>query len=639
MPAPDMSTPDMLNNDLPPDLPTVQSTESRAGEYRSRLSQQRNFQRAHQRRASLIGYTAVFFLLLGVAIGLVVLLARGVSPYWIFIPSAGFLIFTASHSRALRHVRRCERVIAFYERGLARLENRWMGAGQSGEQFLDPSHPYARDLDLFGKGSIFELLCSARTRTGEQTLANWLLAPAEPAEVLERQSAIADLRGRLDLRENLAVAAEDIRSNIPPAALAEWGERPPVLQSSFVRTLLPVLAVAWIASAAAWAIWGHKFPAIALTIINVAVYYKFRARAAASLSSIGEASHDLDLLAQLLVLLECENFSSPRLVKLQHGLQASNAASSTSPGATSISPSTTPEPVSRAVAELHRRVEMMLWSHHIIVQIIDFLLLWNLQCAFAIDAWRSQHGCSIRAWLSAVGEVEALSDLASYAYEHPHDVFPEFAPASAGSPCFHAVGLAHPLIPEAASIRNDLRLDTDLRLIIISGPNMAGKSTFIRAVGINAVLAQCGAPVRARRLQISQLNVAASVVVLDSLQGGISRFYAEILRLRQITELAKGPIPVLYLLDELLQGTNSHDRRIGAEAILRSLFNRGAIGLVTTHDLALTEIAAALGPQATNAHFEDRIENGKLHFDHRLSPGIVQTSSALELMRSIGLEV
>jgi hypothetical protein len=632
MPAPDMSTPDISKHDPPP----AQSAESPAAEYRSRLSQQRNFLRAHQRRASLIGYTAVFFLLLGVALGLVVLLARAVSPYWIFIPFAGFLIFTASHSRALRHVRRCERVIAFYERGLARLENRWMGAGQSGEQFLDPSHPYARDLDLFGKGSIFELLCSARTRTGEQTLANWLLAPASPDEVLQRQSAVGDLRGRLDLRENLAVAAEDVRSNIPPEALAKWGEKPPLLQSPFMRALLPVLAVAWIASAVAWAIWGHRFPAIALTIINVAVYYKFRARAAASLSSVGEASRDLDLLAQLLVILERENFSSPRLIKLQQGLQASAPATS---AADPASASHKPEPVSRAVAELHRRVELMLWSHHIIVQIIDFLLLWNLQCAFAIDAWRAQHGRSIRAWLSAVGEVEALSDLASYAYEHPHDVFPEFAPVPAGSPCFHAEGLAHPLIPETAAIRNDLKLDADLRLIIISGPNMAGKSTFIRAVGINAVLAQCGSSVRARRLQISQLNVAASVVALDSLQGGISRFYAEILRLRQITELAKGPIPVLYLLDELLQGTNSHDRRIGAEAILRSLFNRGSIGLVTTHDLALTEIAAALGPQATNAHFEDRIENGKLHFDHRLSPGIVQTSNALELMRSIGLEV
>jgi DNA mismatch repair ATPase MutS len=168
---------------------------------------------------------------------------------------------------------------------------------------------------------------------------------------------------------------------------------------------------------------------------------------------------------------------------------------------------------------------------------------------------------------------------------------------------------------------------------------MAGKSTFLRSVGINAVLAQCGAPVRARRLRLSRLSVAASVCVLDSLQGGISRFYAEIARLKLIVDLTRGPSPVLFLLDELLQRTNSHDRRIGAEAIARSLFEHGAIGLITTHDLALAKIADSLGSGAANFHFEDRLENGKLRFDYHLTSGIVQTSNALELMRSIGLDV
>jgi DNA mismatch repair ATPase MutS len=168
---------------------------------------------------------------------------------------------------------------------------------------------------------------------------------------------------------------------------------------------------------------------------------------------------------------------------------------------------------------------------------------------------------------------------------------------------------------------------------------MAGKSTFVRAVGINAVLAQCGAPVHARRLRLSPLAVGASICVLDSLQGGISRFYAEIKRLKQITDLAQGPIAVLFLLDEFLQGTNSEDRRSGAEAMVRSLVERGAIGLVTTHDLALARIAEQLGPRAANAHFQDRLENGKLFFDYQLRPGVVKTSNALELMRSIGLDV
>ena len=253
-----------------------------------------------------------------------------------------------------------------------------------------------------------------------------------------------------------------------------------------------------------------------------------------------------------------------------------------------------------------------------------------------IEAWRKQYGAEVRGWLAALGEMEALSDLASYSYEHPADVFPEF---TAESPCFEAEALAHPLMPEATAIRNSLSLSRELRLVIISGPNMAGKSTFVRAVGVNAVLAQCGAPVRATKLRISPLAVAASVCVLDSLQGGISRFYAEIIRLKLITDMTKGPVPVLFLLDELLSGTNSHDRRLGAEAVVRGLFERNAVGLVTTHDLSLTEIANTLGDRAANVHFEDRIEDGQLRFDYHLASGIVQTSNALQLMRSIGLDV
>ncbi len=295
-------------------------------------------------------------------------------------------------------------------------------------------------------------------------------------------------------------------------------------------------------------------------------------------------------------------------------------------------------PASVAVAKLNRLIQLLESRRNQVVAVLEPFVMWSVQLTFAIVAWRRAHGPSIRKWLEAVGELEALSDFAGYAYEHPRDVFPEFAADGTGG-CLDATGFAHPLIPEDRVVRNDLKLDTAMRLVVISGPNMAGKSTFIRAVGVNAVLAQCGAPVRAERLRVSRLTVAASVCILDSLQGGISHFYAEITRLKLITDLAKGSSPVLYLLDELLSGTNSHDRAIGAEAIVRTLFERGALGLVTTHDLALAEIVNTLGSASTNAHFEDHLKDGKLGFNHRLSPGIVKTSNALQLMRSIGLEI
>jgi hypothetical protein len=508
--------------------------------------------------------------------------------------------------------------VTYYERALARIDHRWMGTGETGERFENPSHPYSRDLDLFGVGSLFELLCIARTRGGQETLAKWLLQPASPAQVLARQSAVVELQGRLDLREDLAVLAEEAHSLESAEVLAAWAEGEPLLASRLLRWASATLAGLWLVSIIAWMIWDRGFPALVISAINVSFNLAYRRRVGTVVSTVEIAARDLGLLAGVLARLESEQFASPRLAELRAALQSQGW------------------PPSRWIARLNRLMEYLDSRRNLIVKSIDPFVLWTLQCAGAVEAWRKRTGPAVRRWLVSVGEFEGLCSLGGYAYEHPADVFPEFAETS---PCFEAEGLAHPLLSDRDAVRNDLCLGGDLRVIIISGPNMAGKSTLVRAVGINAVLAQCGAPVRARRLRLSPLAVGASLCVLDSLQGGISRFYAEIKRLKQITDLTQGPLAVLFLLDEFLQGTNSHDRRLGAEAMVRSLVERGAIGLVTTHDLALAEIAPGLGPRAANAHFQDRLEDGKLLFDYRLQPGVVETSNALNLMRSIGLDV
>jgi DNA mismatch repair ATPase MutS len=235
-----------------------------------------------------------------------------------------------------------------------------------------------------------------------------------------------------------------------------------------------------------------------------------------------------------------------------------------------------------------------------------------------------------------VAEVEALASFGTYSYENADDIYPELVPTG---PLFEAVGLCHPLLPRGHCVPNDLTLNDDVRLALVSGSNMAGKSTLLRAVGVAAVLAQAGAAVRATRLRLSPLAVGATLRIQDSLQSGRSRFFAEITRLRQIVALAEGSRPVLYLLDELLAGTNSHDRRLGAAAVLRELVSRRAIGLVTTHDLALTQIVDELAPHAVNVHFADEFRDGELHFDYRLHPGVVGHSNALALMRAVGLSV
>jgi hypothetical protein len=298
-------------------------------------------------------------------------------------------------------------------------------------------------------------------------------------------------------------------------------------------------------------------------------------------------------------------------------------------------------------------VEMHDWQHNAFFVPIGLILMWGTHVAWSIEGWRRRHGRLVAAWLRAVGEFEALVSLSAYRYEHPADPFPELRtdgstlagePSSAGESrawlpaLFVGTALAHPLLASAKAVRNDVRLDAGQRLLIVSGSNMSGKSTLLRTVGVNAVLAFAGAPVRAAGLLLSPLAIGATLRIQDSLLEGRSRFYAEISRLRELAEMAKGPAPLLFLLDELLHGTNSHDRLVGATGVLRSLLERGAIGLVTTHDLALTAAHTELA-HATNVHFEEWFEEGEMRFDYTVKAGPVTRSNALALMRAVGLDV
>ena len=255
----------------------------------------------------------------------------------------------------------------------------------------------------------------------------------------------------------------------------------------------------------------------------------------------------------------------------------------------------------------------------------------------AFERWRRESGPQIRVWAGAVAEFEALSSFAALAYERPRWTMPELNQSPEGQ--FVATGLKHPLLAEASSVPNDVALDSERRMIVVSGSNMSGKSTLLRAVGLNAVLAWAGAPVAAGHLRVSELQVGASIQVNDSLQDHRSRFFAEISRLRQIVDLTKGPKAVLFLLDELLSGTNSHDRRIGAAGIVRELLRVNTVGLLTTHDLALANIQQDVNASVINMHFEDHMNGKDMVFDYKLKPGVVTRSNALELMRAVGLEV
>ena len=544
-----------------------------------------------------------------------------ISVWWLLIPLAVFAALVIVHARVVERLQRSKRAIQFYERGLARLGDHWIGSGESGERFRDPGHVYAEDLDLFGKGSLFELLSTARTRAGEDILARWMLEPAAADEVAARHLAVEELRPLLDLREDLAVLGSAVRSTLDPDAAAAWGEAPEVRFPAAARYVAPFLAAAVVISFSLYmAGVFSRTPFLAALLVVLAYGFFVGSRTLQVATAVNSPSHDLALLAKLLERIEHEPLRAPLLQQLHARLKT---------GTQSIA--------SAQIAHLGRLVARLDWQRNLVFMPIAWALLWGAQLAMAMERWRKVSGRHIRAWIDTAGEFEALCSLAGYSYEHPSDVFPELSELAGG--LFEAQSLAHPLMPAAHSVRNDVELGGDTRLWIVSGSNMSGKSTLLRTIGINAVLAWAGAPVRAARLKISPLTLGASIRVQDSLQDGRSRFYAEITRLREIVALTNGPRPVLFLLDELLSGTNSHDRQAGASAIVRALIDRGAMGLITTHDLALAHIAEALPGRAVNVHFADTLENGQLHFDYRLQPGVVERSNALDLMRSVGLEV
>ncbi len=544
-----------------------------------------------------------------------------ISPWWLLLPLAVFGALVIVHARVIEHLDRTIRAAQFYDRGIARLEDRWMDGGETGERFRNPAHVYAEDLDLFGKASLFQLLSTARTRAGEDTLARWLLAPASADEVAARHEAIQELRPLLDLREDLAVLGSAVRSSLDPDAVARWGEAPEVRFPAGSRYVAPLLAAAVVLSFSLYmASVLTRTPFLAVLLVTLAYGFFLGSRTLHVATAVSSPSHDLALLAKLLQRVEREPFRAPLLQSLQARLTAGHQLKA-----------------SAEIAYLGRLVARLDWQRNLVFAPIAMALLWSAQVAMAIERWRKVSGRHVREWIDTAGEFEALCSLAGYSYEHPADIFPELTSTPEG--CFEAKAIAHPLMPDAHAIRNDVKLGGDTRLWIVSGSNMSGKSTLLRTVGINTVLAWAGAPVRARSLKISPLSLGASIRVQDSLQDGRSRFYAEITRLREVVALTSGPRPLLFLLDELLSGTNSHDRQAGASAIVRALIDRGALGLITTHDLALAHIADALPGRAANVHFADTLENGELHFDYRLQPGVVERSNALDLMRSVGLEV
>jgi hypothetical protein len=541
-----------------------------------------------------------------------------------------FIGLVLVHARIDQAARRVAAAVRFHERGLARLSHSW-GSLPNAVSPVEADHPYARDIDVFGHASLMSIVDATETRFGQERLAR-LLSTANPAgwpqEVIERQEAARDLSSRFALRERLAVLGgllppDDRRDALAVLAWAEGSEHEVSTAIRWLAWLLPAFAVG---AAAFGPSLGLSAGAVTgLVAVDIVLGNFVGARMARMLDSVSARRSWVAQWQALIAAIESESFEAPRLIGLRRGFASSGRSASSE------------------IASLERIVSFADARYNEAFRyVLGAALFWNVHCAFALLRWRARAGAHLRSWLDTLGEVEALASLGTFAFEHP-----DFAwPALASEPVFEAKALGHPLIADGQRVGNDVSLPSSGFALVVTGSNMSGKSTLLRAVGINAILASAGAPVCARSLRIGPLKVATSVRIEDSLEGGVSHFYAELQRLKRIIDLSRlpelagaSPAAVLFLLDEILHGTNSRERIVGARAVVRALVAHGALGMVSTHDLGITVLERELEGRVANAHFEEQVVGETMTFDYVLRPGVVHSSNALRLMRAVGIDV
>jgi uncharacterized membrane protein YfcA len=563
-----------------------------------------------------------------------------------------FGVLVVVHARVHEAKERKVAAVRFHERALARMAGKWRAFTSIGEKWALETHPYAGDLDVFGKSSLFQLLDATSTRFGEEVLARWLsgdaatpasgprsaddaaegVSPVTFADAVHaRQAAVRDLAPRVAVREELAVVGSLLDEGKPdPRPFVMWAGQAGAAQGKALPGSLRILAVVMplLTIGTAVAASFGLLPRVAFLapfVLCLLILASLRPRLAPNLEAASSKETALSRYAGMLAILENEPFEAPALVALQKRLRESGASATKEMAS-----------LSRIVGFLDAR------NNEVFRFFIGPMLMWDLWCALALDAWRARAGRVAFGWFRALAELEALASLAGFCFERPDHTFPEIVEDAT----FEAVTLGHPLIEADKRVSNDVDVKGPGHALVVTGSNMSGKSTLLRAMGINVVLANAGAPVCAKSMRVGRIVVATSMRVSDSLDEGTSRFYAELKKLKLVLDLARKSKKhdakegtVLFLLDEILHGTNTRERLIGARAILRELLAQGAMGAVSTHDLSLGDLEAEMPERVRNVHFEEQVSGDVMTFDYKLRTGIVQSSNALRLMKIVGLDV
>ncbi|MTI31763.1 MutS-related protein [Xanthovirga aplysinae] len=538
----------------------------------------------------------------------------------LFIGPIGFAFLVRYHNRISYEKKHNGILKEINEEEIARLKGKLRGL-PSGDTYLEADHPYALDLDIFGQNSLFQLLCRATTSAGKEMLAKWLLKGAQLNEVESRQEAVKELSQKLEWRQNFQasgrhyeVQEEENHTQI----LLNWLKEPNKLSRNpfyvIGAWLLPLSVLAYI-PAMMYLEWNYYGLSV-IVLLNIFFLGSVQAYAQDTHRKTSGSVKTLKAYSSLIGMIEGEEFSSNKLKGLQAAFKHENQKSSTE------------------IKRLGFILDNLDSRANLVYHIFNILFILDIQWLLRAERWRSNMKSDVNKWFEAISEFEVLSGMAALNFSNPDFAIPQIVSSDHQ---FKAQELGHPLIPAEKRVCNDFELDGIGSIAIVTGSNMSGKSTFERTMGINTVLALAGAPVCAKAMVVSQTQVFTSMRTIDSLEESVSSFYAELKRLRQLLDLLQDEKPVLFMLDEILKGTNSHDRHEGAAALIRQLKDLNASGLVSTHDIKLSELAKE-SDQLKNFSFESQIEGDEILFDYKIHEGPCRSFNASKLMEKMGIK-
>ncbi len=533
-----------------------------------------------------------------------------------------YLFLNLRHDKAAYCETLGKSLVGINHNGLQRLNGEWTSFSDKGEELAEIDHFYAEDLDILGQGSVFQLINSCQTPLGRKKLKELLCShPESTDEIIKKQEAVGELARRLFFRQRLQAEGMTLKeSSHEIKKILDWGKNvnEKLLEKRiqlFLR-LFPFITALTIIPGYFQLI-PRLVPVLLIIFQILLLRWKIKHRSDV-LNTAYALKHRLEPYSNMLKLIEKTKFRCCMLQDTQKNLYMNHS-----------SPSKQLDKLSRICSNISNRNNMFYF-------VFDVLTLWDYQCEIALEKWKQECGKNLLQWFEGIAAFEAFSSLANLMHDNPDWVMPDIIDSN--TLLVKAVQAGHPLITKGR-ISNDFELGNDRKVILVTGSNMSGKSTFLRTIGLNLVLAYSGAPVCAHSFSCSVMNVCTCMRISDNLEKNISSFYAELLRIKMIVEAVKTKGRIFFLLDEIFKGTNSYDRHHAAKVLISKLAGKNSIGMVSTHDLELEILEKETNGQIANYHFQERYDNGQIKFDYKLRPGVSKTRNAIYLIEALGIEL